>query len=239
MDVPEVRYARSRELAIAYQTFGDGPIDLVFARGFAGDLLTGWDQPLFVRQLEDFARIARVLMLDKRGTGLSDGFREPPTLETRMDDLRLVMDAAGSERAVLWSAQDGARLALLFAATYPERTAGLVLYDPHATSRRDDDYPWAPSDEEWRRRLADAREGWGTVEYFRRLVADWAPERVGDGEFLDWFVRHMRRSLSPGAAVGFLRATMGADVRDVLSAVRVPTLVLAPPGRPESSEYVA
>jgi class 3 adenylate cyclase len=156
-----------------------------------------------------------------------------------MDDLRLVMDAVGSERAVLWSAQDGARLALLFAATYPERTAGLVLYDPHATSRRDDDYPWAPSDEDWRRRLADAREGWGTVDYFRRLVADWAPERVGDGEFLDWFVRHMRRSLSPGAAVGFLRATMGADVRDVLAAVRVPTLVLAAPERREPAAYVA
>ncbi len=239
VDVPDVEYARSGEVAIAYQVFGEGPVDLVFARGFAGDLLTTWEQPPLVRQLQSFAAIARVLMLDKRGTGLSDGFREPPTLETRMDDLRLVMDAAGSERAVLWSAQDGARLALLFAATYPERTAGLVLYDPHATSRRDDDYPWAPSDEEWRRRLADAREGWGTVEYFRRLVADWAPERVGDEEFLDWFVRHMRRSLSPGAAVGFLRATMGADVRDVLAAVRIPTLVLAAPDRREPAAYVA
>src|SRR6059036_209524 len=209
VDVPDVEYARSGEVAIAYQVFGEGPVDLVFARGFAGDLMTTWEQPPLVRQLQSFAAIARVLMLDKRGTGLSDGFREPPTLETRMDDLRLVMDAVGSERAVLWSAQDGARLALLFAATYPERTAGLVLYDPHAGSRRDYDYPWAPDDEEWRRRPADAREGWGTVEYFRRLVVDWAPERVGDEEFLDWFVRHMRRSLSPGAAVGFLRATMG------------------------------
>jgi class 3 adenylate cyclase len=239
MDVPEVRYARSGEVAIAYQTFGDGPIDLVFARGFAGDLLTGWEQPLFVRQLEDFARIARVLMLDKRGTGLSDGFREPPTLETRMDELRLVMDAEDSERAVLWSAQEGAKLAILFAATYPERTAGLVLFEPHAASRVSVDYPWAPSEEEWRLRLAEARDGWGSVDYFRRLLADWAPERADDPSFLDWFVLHMRRSMSPGAALGFLRATMGADVRDVLPAVRVPTLVLAPPGRPQSSEYVA
>jgi class 3 adenylate cyclase len=239
MDVPEVRYARSGEVAIAYQTFGDGPIDLVFARGFAGDLLTGWEQPLFVRQLEGFARIARVLMLDKRGTGLSDGFREPPTLETRMDELRLVMDAEDSERAVLWSAQEGAKLAILFAATYPERTAGLVLFEPHAASRMSVDYPWAPSEEEWRLRLAEARDGWGSVDYFRRLLADWAPERADDPSFLDWFVLHMRRSMSPGAALGFLRATMGADVRDVLPAVRVPTLVLAPPGRPQSSEYVA
>src|SRR5512138_3139763 len=145
MDAPEVRYARSGEMAIAYQVFGDGPTDLLFARGFAGDLLTSWEQPLFVRQLEAFGRIGRVLMLDKRGTGLSDGFREPPTLETRMDELRLVMDAAGSDRAVLWSAQEGAKLAILFAATYPERTTGLVLFDPYASSRASDEYPWAPS----------------------------------------------------------------------------------------------
>src|SRR6188768_4169168 len=122
VDVPEVEYARSGEVAIAYQAFGKGSVDLVFARGFAGDLLTTWEQPPLVRQLQVFAAIARVIMLDKRGTGLSDGFREPPTLETRMDDLRLVMDAADSESAVLWSAQDGARLSILFAATYPERT---------------------------------------------------------------------------------------------------------------------
>jgi class 3 adenylate cyclase len=239
MHVPEVAYARSGEVSIAYQVVGRGPVDLVFARGFAGDLLTTWEQPLLVRQIEGWSRVARVLMLDKRGTGLSDGFREPPTLEARMDDLRAVMDAAGSERAVLWSAQDGARLSILFAATYPERTAGLVLFDPHASSRRSEDYPWAPDDEGWRRRLAEAREGWGSTEYFRRLLADWAPERAGDEEFLRWFVLHMRRSLSPGAALAFLRATMGADVRDVLSAVRVPTLVLSAPSRTEPAEYVA
>jgi class 3 adenylate cyclase len=239
VDVPDVQYARSGEVAIAYQVFGEGPTDLVFARGFAGDLLTTWEQPLLVRQLEDFAAMARVLMLDKRGTGLSDGFREPPTLETRMDDLRLVMDAAGSERAVLWSAQDGARLALLFAATYPERTAGLVLYDPYAASRRDDDYPWAQTDDEWRLQLTDTREGWGTLEYFRRHLAEWAPEGADDPEFVDWYVRHMRHSLSPGAAVAFMRASMGTDVRDILPVVRVPTLVLAAPARRERAEYVS
>lgn len=239
METPEVRYARSGEVAIAYQVFGDGPLDLVFVRGLAGDLLTSWTQPLLVRQLEDFARKARVLMLDKRGTGLSDGFREPPTLETRMDELRLVMDAAESERAVLWSAQEGAKLAVLFAATYPERTAGLILFDPRAASRASADYPWAPSDDEWRQRLAETRDGWGEVDYFRRLLEEWVPDRADDPPFLDWFVLHMRRSMSPGAAVGFLRATMGSDVRDVLPAVRVPTLVLAPQEHPERSEYVA
>lgn len=237
--IPEVQYARSGEVAIAYQVVGDGPVDLVFARGFAGDLLTTWDQPLLVRQIADWTRFARVLMLDKRGTGLSDGFREPPTLETRMDDLRAVMDAAGSERAVLWSAGDSAALAILFAATYPERTAGLVLFDPHARSTRSDDYPWAATEDEWRQRLADVRNGWGTVEFFKRLVAEWAPERADDAAFLDWFVLHMRRSMSPGAALAFLRATMGTDVCEVLPAVRVPSLVLAAPERRAPAEYVA
>jgi len=236
--IPDVEYARSGEVAIAYQVVGDGPIDVVFARGFAGDLLTTWDQPLLVRQIEGWTRFARVLMLDKRGTGLSDGFREPPTLETRMDDVRAVMDAAGSERAVLWSAQDGARLAILFAATYPERTAGLVLFDPHARSIRSEDFPWAPTEEEWRQRLADVRDGWGTVEYFKRLLGEQAPERADDPAFLDWFVAHMRRSMSPGAALSFLRATMGADVCEVLPAVRVPTLVLAAEARRGPAEYV-
>jgi|SRR5579871_1381431 len=239
MTIPDIEYARSGEVAIAYQTIGSGPVDLVFARGFAGDLLTTWEQPLLRRQIEGWADFARVLMLDKRGTGLSDGFREPPTLETRMDDLRAVMDAAGSERAVLWSAQDGGRLAILFAATYPERTAGLVLFDPQARSSRSEDYPWAPTEEEWRRRLAEVRDGWGTVDYFKQLLGELAPERAGDPEFLDWFVAHMRRSMSPGAALAFLRATMGADVCEVLPAVRVPTLVLAAEERRGPAEYVA
>ena len=236
--IPDVEYARSGEMAIAYQTIGRGPVDLIFARGFAGDLLTTWEQPLLARQIESWSEFARVIMLDKRGTGLSDGFREPPTLEARMDDLRLVMDAAGSESAVLWSAQDGARLSILFAATYPERTLGLVLYDPHVSGRRSDDYPWAPDQAEWRRQLAAAREGWGTVDYFGELRDAWAPERTNDPEFLEWFVTHMRRSLSPGAAVAFLRATMTADVRQVLPAVRVPTLVLCAASRREAAEYL-
>ena len=238
MVVPEVHYARNGEAAIAYQVFGSGPVDLLFARGFAGDLLTSWEQPLFVRQLDEFARLSRVMMLDKRGTGLSDGFRESPTLETRMDELRIVMDAADSERAVLWSAQEGAKLAILFAATYPERTAGLVLYDPHAASRPSDDYPWAPDEDEWRRRLALAREGWGEAKYFRTLATEWVPERVEDPSFLDWFILHMRRSMSPGAALSFLRGTMYADVRDVLPTVQVPTLVLSSQDHRAPSEYV-
>ncbi len=154
MEIPDVRYAHSGDVAIAYQVVGDGPIDIVFARGFAGELLSMWEYPHLVSFIQQLETCSRVIMLDKRGTGLSDRVRVVPTLETRMDDLRAVMDAVESERALIWTAQEGARLATLFAATYPERTAGLFLFDPTARGRRAPDYPWAPSDAEWKTLLA-------------------------------------------------------------------------------------
>jgi pimeloyl-ACP methyl ester carboxylesterase len=114
MEIPDVQYARSGDVAIAYQVIGDGPVDVVWSRGMAGDLLSSWDQPLLMRHGTGLADFARVLMLDKRGTGLSDRVREVPTLETRMDDIRAVMDAARSDRAFLWSGHEGSRSAILF-----------------------------------------------------------------------------------------------------------------------------
>jgi pimeloyl-ACP methyl ester carboxylesterase len=239
MQTPDVHYARSGDVAIAYQAVGEGPVDIVFARGYAGDLLSSWDQPLLVRHILGLASLGRVLMLDKRGTGLSDRVREVPTLETRMDDLRAVMDDAGSERAVIWSGEEGARLAVLFAATYPERTAGLVMFDPSARGRRSRDYPWAPTDEEWRRQFTAIREGWGRREFLEELAYEWAPEAADDEAFRGWFVGHMRRSLSPGAALAFQRMMMEADVSDVLSAVRVPTTILYRTSQRGRAEYVA
>ena len=225
--IPDIRYARSGDVAIAYQTIGEGPVDVVFVRGFAGDLLSVWEQPLFVRFIEDVASFARATMVDKRGTGLSDRVREIPTLETRMDDLRAVMDAIGAEQAVLWTAQEGARLATLFAATYPERAAGLVLFDPTAKSREAPDYPWALSDEDWRVRLAEIRDGWGRTDFLKALLAEWSPLQSDDPEFEAWFVNHMRRGLSPGSALAFFRMMRDSDVSDVLPAVKVPTVVLS------------
>jgi class 3 adenylate cyclase len=166
-------------------------------------------------------------MLDKRGTGLSDRVREVPTLETRMDDLRAVMDDVGAEDAVVWTAQEGARLASLLAATYPERTRGLVLFDPSAKGRRTADYPWALDEAEWRTRLREIREGWGRTEFLDARLAEWAPERCDDPDFRLWFLAHMRRGLSPGSALAFFRMTMESDVTDVLPVVRVPTVVLS------------
>ena len=239
MEIPDVQYARSGDVAIAYQVVGDGPMDFVWFRGMAGDLLSSWDQPRLIRHAHGLSEFGRVLMLDKRGTGLSDRVREVPTLETRMDDIRAVMDDVGSERAFLWTAHEGSRTAILFAATYPERTAGLVLLDPSVRGTATPDYPWAPSAEEWRRRLVDVRAGWGRRDFFAALLREWAPSVADDESFEDWFVGHMRRSLSPGAALSFFRTMMDADVSDVLATVRVPTLIFCRHSERDESGYVA
>jgi len=136
-----VSYARSGDVAVAYQLVCAGPPDPVFVRGIAGDLLSTWDQPLLVRHVEGLAACGRVLMLDKRGTGLSDRVREVQSLETTMDDMRAVMDAVGSENAVLWTGGTSTGISVLFAATYPERCAGLVLFDPTVKGIHSADYP--------------------------------------------------------------------------------------------------
>ena len=239
MKPSDIRYARSGDVAIAYQVVGDGPIDVVWFRGMAGDLMSTWDQPLLARHGLDLAAFSRVLMFDKRGTGLSDRVREAATLETRMDDVRAVLDATDSERAVLWTAHEGSRTALLFAATYPERTAGLVLLEPSVRGTGSSDYPWAPDEEEWRRRLVSVRDGWGERQFFDQLLREWAPTAAGDRTFEQWFAGHMRRSLSPGAALSFFRTMKDADVSDILPSVGVPTLILCKPQERAESNHVA
>jgi class 3 adenylate cyclase len=238
VDTPDVRYARSGDVAIAYQVVGDGPLDIVFVRGTLADLLAAWDQPLFVDHVQGLARSGRVLLFDKRGSGLSDPVRQVPTLETRMDDIRAVMDAAGSERAVLWAAHEGTRIALLFAATYPERTDALVLYDPTARGLWTPDYPWAENDDEWRRELRTIGERWGDRQYLSERILQLAPSRADDAAFVDWFVWYMRRSASPAEAVSFHRMAMEGDVRDLLPTVRTPTLVLNRTAAREEAAYV-
>lgn len=237
--LPEVRYARSGEVAIAYQVIGDGETDIVFVRHMSGDLLSTWEQPLLVRHVEGLAASGRVLLLDRRGTGLSDRVREVQSLETTMDDIRAVMDDAGSERAVLWTGLHSTGLGILYAATYPDRCAGLMLFDPQARGTASDEYPWAPTADEWRARLRAIRAGWGDRSYLEAVARDWAPEKVDDDAFIDWLVWHLRRSLSPGAALTAYRTAMEVDVTDVLAAVRVPTLVLSRPTAPERARWMA
>jgi len=237
--VPEVHYARSGDVAVAYQVVGKGSPDIVFIRGLSGDLLSTWEQPLLVRHVEGLAGHGRVLMLDRRGSGLSDRVREVQSVETTMDDVRAVLDAVGSEAAVLWGGGNSTGMKVLFAATYPERTLGLVLFDPRVRGRRTTDYPWAPTDEEWREQLARVRSHWGERSFLEELAHEYAPELAGDAAFVEWFVWHMRRSLSPGAALTSFRSAMELDVADVLGAVRVPTMVLPRPAQPGPGHYTA
>lgn len=239
MQIPDVHYARSGDVAIAYQVVGEGPIDLVFVRGSLADLLAAWEEPRFVQHVEGLASFARVLLFDKRGSGLSDPVRQVPTLEARMDDVRAVLDAVDAGSAVLWSGHEGTRLAILFAATYPERTRALVLYDPTARGLWAPDYPWAPTEDDWLDKLAEVRAQWGDRDYLAERARDHCPLAAQDEEFVDWYVRYLRRSASPSAAVAYYRMMMEGDVRDVLPTVRAATLILNRPQARDEARFVA
>jgi class 3 adenylate cyclase len=222
--VPETRYAKSGDVNIAYQVVGEGPLDLVFVMGWVSHLDYFWEEPLFARFLRRLASFSRLILFDKRGTGLSD--RVPsdrlPTLEQRMDDVRAVMDAAGSERAALLGISEGGPLCALFAATYPERTAAVVMIGSYARRIRAPDYPWAPTPEEHQRFLEEVENGWGgPVGLTGR-----APSLIDDERFRRWWSTYLRMSVSPGAAVALTRMNAEIDVRDILPTVGVPTLIV-------------
>ena len=199
MDAPEIRYAKSGDVSLAYHVSGTGPFDLVFVHGFVGNLETAWEQPLRVAFLERLGSFARVIEFDRRGTGLSDRVREVPTLETRMDDLRAVMDAANSERAAVVATFEAASMAALYAATYPERVAALVLYNPVAKGVWAPDYPFAPTEDECRAELAEIRDRWGEPQFFAEFARAIAPSRADDPTFLAWYAKVLRTGASPGA----------------------------------------
>ena len=239
MEVPAVRYARSGDVAIAYAVRGDEPIDLVFVHGFAGNLDFERESRYMRRFHARLASFSRFVMFDRRGTGLSDRMREVPTLETRMDDLRAVLDAVGSESAVLFGTFEAASMCLLFAATYPERTRGLVLYNPVAKGTAAPDYPWAEPPEAWRRvGLDELLASWGTVESVEGSVCRMAPSFADDPEFIHWQQRYLRSAASSGAALTIRRMAADVDVRDILPVIRVPTLVLDMPATRGEAEYV-
>lgn len=215
VQVPDVEYARSGDVAIAYQAIGAGPLDLVFVP-FFGNIRWAWEQPRFAQFFERLASFSRLILLDKRGTGLSDRPRVL-TLETQMDDIRAVLDAVGSERAALLGAVQGGQLCALFAATYPERTRRLVLFNPHASPA---DMPPAP------RSGDEARERWGTRELSEDFARAVYPSVAGDPDFLRWHADYLRFAASPGAAAEFFRMLRDTDVSDVLPTIRVPTLVI-------------
>jgi class 3 adenylate cyclase len=217
---PETRYARSGDINIAYTVVGAGPFDVIFVPGFVSNVELDWGDPLRAAFLGRLASFSRLIMLDKRGTGLSDRVSGVPDLETRMDDIRAVMDAADSERAAVFGLADGGSLAILFAATYPGRTGALVLYATLPRYVKSPDFPWAPSREQAERDVAELEDRWGTPE----LASDWLEGH--DGAAAKDLAALMRRSASPGAAAALARMNLEIDVRQLLGAVRVPTLVL-------------
>lgn len=227
---------------IAYQVVGDGATDLVYVPGWVSNIEVMWEDPGFARFLRRLASFARLIMFDKRGTGLSDRLptSEMPTLETRMDDVRAVMDTTGSKRATLLGHSEGGNLCVLFGATYPQRTEGLVLISCYAKRIRSDDYPWAPT---WEERVAESEEYEATWGDARGVVEYYSPSRADDEAFVSWASRYLRLSASPKAAAALNMMNSIIDVTAVLPALRVPALLLYrvndPDVKIEEGRYIA
>ncbi len=223
MGLPEIEYTRSGDVAIAYQTFGDGPHDLVLVPQFS-NLVFPWANADWRSMYERFASFSRLIMFDKRGTGLSDRPRDLGPLETRMDDIRAVIDAVEADRVTLVGMGEGGQTCALFAATYPERTEALVLVNTPARAVMAEDYPFGASEDEWRVQLRTVRERWGSRELLEEQARALDPD--GDDEFIEWYVTCQRFCASPGAALTFFRVYGETDLREMLPTIRVPTLVL-------------
>lgn len=221
---PETMYARSGDVNIAYQVIGDAPLDLVFVMGWVSHMEYFWREPRFARFLMRLASFSRLILFDKRGTGLSDRvpINQLPTLEQRMDDVRAVMDAVGSERAALCGVSEGGPMCSLFAATYPEKTLALVMIGTYAKRIRDAEYPWGPTQEQREQFFEVMRKQWGGPVG----IDERAPSVANDPEFRDWWATYLRMGASPGAAVALTQMNAEIDVRNVLPSIRVPSLVI-------------
>src|SRR5215216_5611282 len=227
---PETRYAKSGGLNIAYQVVGDGPLDLIYVPGWISNVELNWEEPALAHVLERLASFSRLILFDKRGTGLSD--RVPvdrlPTLEQRMDDVRAVMDAVGSERAALLGTSEGGLLCALFAATHPERVQSLAVYGSFACGLPAGDYPWAAtrwvtSADDLDPMLDHMMETWGEPE---DLLGFWGPSIAEEERYRRWWARYLRMSASPAAGVAVARMSHKSDIRDVLPTIHVPTIIV-------------
>jgi pimeloyl-ACP methyl ester carboxylesterase len=234
----DIKYAKSGPVHIAYQVVGEGPIDLLYVPGFTSHIGYAWEFPPLARFLRRLAGFSRLIWLDKRGTGLSDRV-DIASLEQRMDDVRAVLEAAGSERSVLFGQSEGGPMCALFAATYPERTTALIMYATFARRLRAPDYPWAPTEAERLRYCDDIEQYWGQES---RLVSA-SRSGTDDPHFRRWYANYERFSASPGAAVAIVKMNSAIDVRHILPTIRIPTLILHRSGdravRSEEGRYIA
>jgi pimeloyl-ACP methyl ester carboxylesterase len=222
---PQTRFALSGDVNIAYQVIGDGPIDLVFVMGWVSNIDEFWTEPSFARFLERLAKFSRLIIFDKRGTGLSDRVDDKhlPSIEQRMDDLRAVMDAAGSKKAALFGISEGGPMSIVFAATYPERTHCLMTFGSYAAARPAGGYPWARTEETYKKFYEDIRTGWGQ----RAVGMDFrVPSRVNDEAYRQWWTRYLTRSVTPRAAHLLTEMNSQIDVRPALPAISAPALIM-------------
>jgi pimeloyl-ACP methyl ester carboxylesterase len=236
---PETRYAQSGDVNIAYQVVGDGPRDLVVVPGWVSNIDLFWEEPHVTRFLKRLASFSRLILFDKRGTGLSDRVSDIPSLEIRMDDVRAVMDAASSERAALFGYSEGGPMCALFAATYPARTTALIMGGSYPRRMWAPDFTWGTPQDTWERFLDDVVRHWGgTVGLDVR-----APSLATDPSFREWWARYVRQSASPSAGRTIWSLIADIDIRHVLPAIRVPTLIIHNTGDRtvpvESSRYMA
>jgi pimeloyl-ACP methyl ester carboxylesterase len=221
----QTKYAKIGDIHIAYQVVGNGPLDLVVVPGWVTHLeVQYWEEPSIARFFERLAGFARLLLFDKRGTGLSDRVARNalPTLEERMEDVRAVMDAAGSERAALFGISEGGPMCALFAATYPERTSALIMSGCYAKWIRDEDYPWAPTRQDHEGAFVAYERNWGTPIGFKTV----APSVANDESCRNWWARNLRLGASPADGIALYRMNIEIDIRSVLPTIQVPTLVL-------------
>jgi len=219
---PETRYAKAGDVSIAYQVFGEGPIDLVHVPGLISHVEYQWEQPSCARFLDRLGSFARVIVYDKRGIGLSDPVPDAPMVDERMDDIRAVMDAAGVERAALLGVSEGGSLSALFAASHPDRVTSLVIYGGFPRLMEAPDYPWGFTDEQTDEFFVAVDQAWG--EGISLLLV--AANRRDDRAFHEWWCRFERMAASPGMIKAAMRLNMQIDIRDVLPAVHTPALVL-------------
>lgn len=220
---PTTQYTKSGSINIAYQVFGSGSRDLVYIPGWISNIDLMWECPELVSFLLELGKIARVILFDKRGTGLSDRIVEFSTLEERMDDIRAVMDAVGSKKAVLFGHSEGGSVSALFAATYPERTISLLTFGIFAKRRFSEDYPWAPTDEE-RQVVYDMIENsWGSGDMYLESLA---PSKADDKTFMNWLASYFRSGASPSAALVLTKMNTQVDIIDILDSIKVPTLIM-------------
>ena len=241
MRSPETRYAKSGDLNIAYQVVGGGPLDLIYVPGWISNVELNWEEPAHAHVLERLASFSRLILFDKRGTGLSDPvpLDRLPTLEERMDDVRAVLNAVGSRRAALLGVSEGGPMCSLFAATHPDKTEALIMVGTYARRLWARDYPWAPTQEEREAFCREILDRWGGPVG----VEARAPSMAGDRAFRDWWAAYLRMGASPAAAVALTRMNAAIDVRQVLPTIQVPTLVMHRVGdrclRIEEGRYVA